>query len=418
MREKELNKSMEFNFACYNYYTLYISYVYAKILKRSNIKCNLFLYEFDIRFDGINTSFWDNVVIVNQQSCSVPFRTRLISSLRKSNHKHTRRYYGIFGIQALKKTINNNESVLIVFKDNDAIFATLIEGFKIITKNKGKVVLIEEGLGLYTKNSQFNRIYLNRKMLKVVYKIIGMSFFGAGRLKQGYHPDVDILLAKEPENLDAIQKENHLVIEQSRRMFTASNIQTFTHNFRDDSLRELSNNFWDAQYFYIGQPLVIDGVCSISEETEFLSRVFSTIPNDKFIIIKPHPREESKKYEAISRSRDNILVLSGALKELPVEIIYGFVKSTPVILTPYSSAYKTIKEVNQSSEVYLLYKLLNKPKLNQKLSNIDKYKDAKVLNSFEEIIQFSEKESVSSKHNVCISSEIFPEVEKLLEVLL
>lgn len=394
---------MEYNFLCYNYYTLFVSYIYSKELRIKGFKCNLIIFQFEIEFNGINESNWDKVIYVNAYEYRIPLRTKLISSIRKSNHDVNRRYYGIFGAKALTKVVKNRKDVLVVFKDNDAIFASVIEKFKSLTKNQGKVVLIEEGLALYTASKPRKYIFSNKFILKRIRSILGISIFGIGQLKQGYHPEVDILLAKEIDYLDSIQKYNRIIIPQSKCIFSNKNNVSFVDSvFKYINISNKVKILSKCEYLFIGQPLAIDSVCSCTEEINFLRKVFSILPSGTNILIKPHPRENTSKYKEINREFNNISILDGVLAELPAEVIYGLMENNPIVLTAYSSAYKNIQQNYQMSKIYLLYKLLNKSNLNSQLTKATS--DATIIESLSDLASII-NDTVSVKRNQEIIKE-------------
>lgn len=406
---------MEYNFLCYNFYTLFISYIYSKELRNKGMKCNLILFQYEIQFNNINEGVWDKVIHVDDYNYKAPLRTRIISSIRKSSHINTRRYYGNFGAQALKSVIKNKNDVLVVFKDNDAIFASVIEKFKSITKNNGKIVLIEEGLALYTASKSRKGIYGNKLILKVVRNLIGISIFGTGQLEQGYHPEIDILLAKETDHLDNIQKNNRIIIPQSKGVFSKKNVNSFINSmFTYSDVINKVNTLSKYDYLFIGQPLATDRVCSPAEELDFLRKIFFTLPSSDLILIKPHPREDPQKYHDISKLSSNITILDGLLSELPVEVIYGLLNSNPIVLTAYSSAYKNIQQNHKKVATYLLFKLLNKPGLNLKLSKLSESFDTIIIEKETELASINCVSLNIEEDQEIINEDKLPEIEMLI----
>jgi len=409
---------MKFYFLCYNYYTYYVSSLYARYLRKKGHKCLLFLYEYEVSFVDINEGLWDEVIYIRHGKYKVPRRAKFLSFIRGGTHGYSRRYFGTYGVQELKKYIKETEkNILVVYKDNDVIFASAIEKFKLLTNYKGKVVLIEEGLALYVKSLEMSFIYRNKFLLQGLHFLLGLSFFGTGRLKQGYHPELDVIIAKEKEKLDAIQQKK-VGIPQTKDLFTNQYIEMFLKeaiNITDLS----SENLLKFDYLYIGQPLAADNVCSYEEEILFLESIFSKIPKEKQIAIKPHPRDDIEKYCRMKNKFDNLVILEDTLLKLPVEIVYGMISGNPIVLTPYSSAYKTIHENYSSSNTYLLYKLLGKEDLNNKLSGTFNFDELlNVPTSNEEYLKLIFRESKVFEKRMRSTTNIKLEIDTLIKWLL
>jgi hypothetical protein len=410
---------MYFHFLCYNYYTFYVSYLYAKNLKKKGYKCLLYLYEYEISFSDINEEFWDEIIYIQPNNYKVPIRTKLISNIKASSHGNIRRYYGYFGVQELKRSVNvTNKNILIVYKDNDAIFASAIEGFKLITKNHGEVVLIEEGMALYVKGKKRGPLYGNRILLQILRLIFGISFYGKGGLKQGYHPEINILIAKDIENLDHTQLENKLIIPQSKSLFTQQNIDLFIKEALKNDFNSSNVAQLEFDYFYVGQPLSNDNICSIKDEILLLEKIFSNIPTHKNVVIKPHPRDDLKKYIGIKEKFKNVTVLEGKIAHLPAEIVFGMLSGRPIVLTPFSSAYKTIFENYITSNIYLLFKLLRNEMLDGMIcDNIDINDRIMIPNDDEEYKKLIQVGAVSNNVATVTIKEIEEEIEMLVNHL-
>lgn len=285
----------------------------------------------------------NNVFIIN----SLSSRKKNILRINKSIKEDVSRIIG-----SLK---GFEFSEIITFNDVSPITQQLITGFKI----KIDVSVIEEGIGLYRDT---------KKRLRFMHSIFGKLLFGINYedvKRIGEYSKTTKILCHNPEFLSEIQKKKEIKVLPRIKFKDLS---------EDFNLECISNSYW-----FIGQPLVEDGVIGLKEYMEKLEKVMSIcIKNNVLFIIKPHPREDTSKYEALTHKFNMKLIYE---KDIPIELLIGSSDSGKVF-TIYSSAALNIA-IGFDIDVYMIYEIFNiEPNIPKELLRISK---VKYINNWDEL---------------------------------
>lgn len=208
---------------------------------------------------------------------------------------------------------------IIVFNDVDPVVQWILH--RLTYKN---AIVVEEGIGLYRDI---------RKQNEVVFRFLGKILFGfdfENLTRIGTSKSITYIHCAHPERLNAVQKTKR-IIKQEKTDF--SNIA------KELNIKQYNNRNW-----FIGQPLVEDGVLTEIEYKRIIRKIFEIkgIDEDKWII-KPHPREDISKYEEFDK---NAIIIQDY--EIPVELLINN-ESLLDVYTLYSSAIlslSSIKNVN------------------------------------------------------------------------
>jgi len=292
---------MKYYFACYNYFTLYIAFVYTTMLQKEGHNCILIYQEHITPIPAATETVWDQVFLVNS-IVSKDIRLKLFRQFLK--HKEIKRAHEIEYAYNYKKLLTkiireNENSTLYCFKDNNCMDATLIELYKQRTKGKGSVILIEEGMAIYATGSEPSVFYSN-PFIRLARCIVGISTFAIKpKYPQGYHPDIDKIICNAPNCLDHYKKAHYLCMKLPDFMFVNENIRGFIHGFLGYTIEEISI-FNDCSYLYITQPLDKDSDVSTSNECDkILIETAKSIGPEIKMLIKLHPREKKDRYDHI-----------------------------------------------------------------------------------------------------------------------
>lgn len=283
----------------------------------------------------VNSTFGKNVIVTpdfyyykkNPQKFIIRFRKDM-SNIRQSFKN---------------ATVND----IVVFNDVDPMSQWLIKNIG----NSGKVILIEEGIGLY-RDTVKNHPLLFKLSSKVLF---GFYYENINRI--GESTAVDIIKCRHANQLNKKQSLGKEILEykiDESRLFNISNYESPV----------------DGDWF-IGQPLVEDGVMDIDDYLEFIEKILiKRKDHTKKLIIKPHPRENVKKYDCFI---DNPYLIICNENTLPIEImLLGNVAKK--VFTIFSSAIINISEL-PNVRSYALFNLtrnnINIPTRLFEMSNIE-----------------------------------------------
>jgi hypothetical protein len=348
-------------FICYNYLTLYKAiYNIRNIYK--NDDC-VIIYRTSVSELPQNIKRHFNIIEIkiNDKTIIKPLKEYIVEGKWISLIKKT--------IKVIRKEVNDNELVrLVVFKDNEKMESTFIEEFKKFSNGKGSVVLIEEGIGLYLKSNQPQKLGYKYKILQ---KIFGLSKYFLNNYPQGYNPLVDKIVCSDVEKLNQIKGREGLRIISQKGIFTFDNAEFFLVNILGYKMCQI-NVYKSFKVVYLTQPTQEIGLTEENEEK--IIKKLSQILGEK-IIIKRHQRDNR-----IIKYKDNskIFDFENEMSNIPFECIYSIMDS-PIIVTFYSSAYANVLEDNPTAKVLLLYKLLNNPVLNDRMKSLLKQLDNRII---------------------------------------
>lgn len=326
---------MKYVFVCGNIYHLYLSNVYRNYLL-SLKDCRVDLILSNDKFDNVAelNSGWSNVYPVNKKVTKGKLDSIYILSQMKKTRKK------------LKSIYKNNENICtIVFIDHTPVNRTIIKFMKELNTNN-KVLLVEEGLGLYTDKDSTSK----KSLIKgYVYKLFGID--GPSNMIQGENPRVDAIIAKNIQLISKTKKEGKKLIQQSEGIFSQKYIEDFSKVYFGNRNTTLKANL-QYDFIYIGQNL------GIENESIAIKNILKLIPSNKSILIKPHPREDVNKYQDILRNLKNCRLIDNCFMQFPVELITQLL-SINCVLTPYSSAGLNLKQINNKLSIIYLFKIFN-----------------------------------------------------------
>lgn len=226
--------------------------------------------------------------------------------------------------RALKNVSINN---IYIFNDAEPYGQFLFKKFK----NSNHCIL-EEGIGLY--NNMYHRDWLK----KLVY---GKLFFGYWYnivRRIGEYKHTNIIYAKDSKLLSSKQLEKKVVFENYDKI---------------DKLLQDSNEKIKRKVWFISQPLVEDEICDEKIYDDFFnSFVEIASRNNIKIALKPHPREDIKKY---SKYSNNIEMIDK--KTIPFELLLDTSEQV-YLFTISSSAVFKFSKIN-NVEIYFLHELID-----------------------------------------------------------
>lgn len=328
-------------FICYNYLTLYKALYTIK----HNYKDNETIIIFRETVSPIpkNLKTYTKVYNINK---SKMFSNKIIDKLRII--KKT--------VEIIKKeTVNIDNIDFIVFKDNELIESTLIEKVKKLDIKSKKILLIEEGLGIYEKEAK-----QEKRNLKILLKNKVLNFFDYHIYDkpQGYNPLVDEIICSDDKLLKKIKGELNLNIFKHSNMFSQEEVMFFVVNILGYEL-SIFEKYKNYEVVFLSQPLKEIGITDRENK-----RIFSVL-SLKPCLIKRHPRESDELYVS---SNKNIVELDNKLNEIPFECLYTMFNS-PIVITYFSSSYKNILMNHSNAKVISLYKLLNNQRVNNNMKN-------------------------------------------------
>ena len=299
------------------------------LIEKNNFIKNEFIYHI------IEKYFLDNyeIVISYKELLKKPFKVK--ENLKKLKHITIEKY---------------KFEKIYAFNDSDPIIQYIFAN----QKGDSKCIILEEGIGLY--NDLHNRKYFIKKAIGRF--VLGKWYQVIRRI--GTYKYTSTIYAKNIKYLNAKQKEKETI------------------NYAYQELRELiekekigveNQNLW-----FIGQPLVEDGICTEKEYIEFLSRIINIFGKKK-ILVKVHPREDIKKYE-IYKEKINIYENSS----IPLELLISSTRDVNMLTISSSS----LINCSDGVKVFFLYKLFNKglsfpEKLVKNKINV------KIINNWEEL---------------------------------
>ena len=249
-------------------------------------------------------------------------------------------------IREASRIVNHiSPSTVIMFKDNDPITCKIIE---IASKKATKIVLVQEGLGIYRLPS------LNvKKMLQTKAPFL-LGYPKVYSWVQGMNPHVDVIAVTDRKKLSKTKQKNKTIIDIPNILPPSPILHQF--------IQSVSSSFSPVQkldaniILYLGQPLSRLGMAK-QEEDLFLESLLTSLKNTKYtIVIKPHPNDDLSKY--LKYKSKEIIILDPVL---PAEFLPLYMK-VDYVLTVYSSAADNIASWYKIPAIYL-HEILNKQRL-------------------------------------------------------
>ena len=403
---------MKFIFFAYNFYTLYLSYVYSKELKKMDVPSELLWRETLTKLPkGAYTAIWDSIKIIHLPHEEFSWIRRFASTF-----KITDLFDKLVTFTYLVKYFllsKEAQFYLVVFKDDNPFDKIAINFFKGRSFLK-KIVLIEEGTDLYSekklggKQSFKQRLKNNCIMSVKPYHI-----------NQGENSKVDIIIANFPELLSSKKTANKKYYTHPGSVFSKKNSINFLKDLfllkENDLLKQDRIN-----YLYVGQPLAEDGWITSSKELDAIKQLATHLSSNGTLIIKPHIRDPKNKYDHIINEFSNVISLEDNLSLLPVELLFDLL-GRPIFMTPFSSAGINIALSDENALVFFIFKLFSLNTITNELPILVKspLSNIKVINNYkemqEEIHQYREGVFVQQNQN---NSQHKSEFSRLLSMVI
>lgn len=239
-------------------------------------------------------------------------------------------YTLLFNFTDLGRSINTGARIFI-YNENDPISRQAIR-----KRKETKIILVEEGMGTWNDSEYGNKDYYSNA-------IIGFP---------------DIFKQNHPNFIG-----NTIKLEYSE-MFSQNNAKDFL-----EFINQSTQADYQVDILFLGDINEIS--LSAQEEEEKLYAFFGKLPKKVKILIKPHPRENSEKYEKIISDYSNIKIIENNAKKLPIEIFISYV-NPKIVLTPYSSAACYIALIHKEINVFYLYKVSEIGYRNIDMGNVEK----------------------------------------------
>lgn len=231
------------------------------------------------------------------------------------------------------KALLNDQQICNIYSFNDV--DPVSQWLQANINHFGKVYIVEEGIGLYRDTKKRHEI-----LFKCVGKILfGYTFQNVKRIGESKYTDV--IICQEREKLSDLQKTKE-VSPMYPIDFSAL-------------ASEVGIQRYYCRNWFIGQPLVEDGVITNEEYIGFLRTLICNDLLDSELMIKPHPREKIEKYRALQKM---YAVKICSIKEIPVELLIDNSRQT-IVYTLYSSAVRNFSNV-KNVEVRVMFKKVPK----------------------------------------------------------
>ena len=217
----------------------------------------------------------------------------------------------------LRQLVQNTqeEFTLVVFRDNEAPEATLIEKAMRHFPKRFHLWIIEEGVGLYrTDRPLIQGVWLK----KWLFRLLGISTYALRKVSQGEHPKVEKVICQQPEW--AAEKFAGKDIEQQIPVF----VPEFNPRFAAYVLGSAPEN---SRYDYVFLTVPCQNVAASVENfyaryEAFLECLVRYATKNGRLLIKCHPRDtyNYQKYAQIP----NVRVCSALENQVPFECLYAY----------------------------------------------------------------------------------------------
>ena len=340
----------EIIFSCFTPYQLLTSMYYAykiKGVKKTLIFKNFSDYKIDEKF---YFKFFDNIYIIPYYDSD----NKILKQVKKM-------YYSgyLFFLSNIYKYIKNKKNIiLMIFSDQEATTNKIIN---CLNNDTNVIILVEEGLGIYTKKKYIRP--LRTKIVDFLCGICTTEYIGD-------YEGISKVIAKDPNKVDERFQKNILLKETD-----------CLHDYDFINQIELDIDDFDAltdTILFLGEPIKELNI-SEKEYTSLLNEILEKFGGKYKIIIKPHPREDISFYRKF-----NDLIVIDKFKWVPVELLvlkYGF----NIVFSICSAASVNIAKLNSDIQIYLLYKIFNLNIFNNINFDFNDIKNIKVVNNVNDI---------------------------------
>lgn len=266
-----------------------------------------------------------NYHIITKEEC---FRSTSGLCLNYINRLKTDKTLSTKIVKIIKSESQNDEICYVVFRDNwdrDVLTINLVKE----TFDNCKIILIEEGLGLYATNasSKPNAFYLCKIML---HHVMGVPTYSLKGFAHGLYPGIDEIICNKPELLYRRVKNPRVAIKKEIELYNKLNCRSFVNDILKLEIPEAT-----YKYVFLTQPLfsTYDNE-SGKRYGEFLTQIFSIVRKYGSLLIKPHPKDNWDYSPYLS---DEVDLCNSHLIKCPFECLMGYY-GNPQTITLYSSA--------------------------------------------------------------------------------
>lgn len=228
----------------------------------------------------------------------------------------------------------NEDNVLIIFRDNEVQETTFISRVKKLSNKKVEIWLMEEGSGLYA----FRRPEVRyRNLKKLIYTFARCSLESlASNFTQGMNPHIKKVICTKPREF--LNKRNNVVAEQMIDVFTPE-----FNNYLLGISRQLGvGSSIKYDYVFLTQPFhdFRDNYDRLVETHEMLLPiVFDILRKRGKTVIKLHPREQ---YDYAKFCGNGVDIPDEFIQQLPFECLMQTF-GNPQMISMFSSTCINIK---------------------------------------------------------------------------
>lgn len=227
---------------------------------------------------------------------------------------------------------NKNKTICFIFSDQECLsYKALVDLYK---KKDNVIILTEEGLGTYVKNS---KLPLKTMLINKILGINTLKYVGESN-------KYDYVFVKKPNKLEVDKFLDKKVILENEFFNDFNFINDLNINL--DSIL-LNNKF----ILFLGSP--IDQLkINKDEYVRIIKEIILKFNNQYRIVIKPHHMEDISIYNGL---KDIILI--DKYSWVPAELIVQ--KYNPIALFGiYSASIMNIAQLKPNLSIYLLYGIL------------------------------------------------------------
>ena len=346
-----------------------------------DINCNADMYIINTPYHLLLTSFLkkDNDIIILNSSLNIDkkgfirlildtkFKKNLIITI-KSLKKYNRNVFMIYRLlksqtnRIISETKNIKLSNIIMFNDVIPINQNIINEIKC----EDHVIIVEEGIGLYRDM---------KKQLNFIYSLFGKILFG--------------IHFQNVKRIGEYKKTTKIICNYPKLLSDKQKVKTI-ENFKTIDFKKIGEELGIYTFrkcnWFIGQPLVEDNVLEEKIYLAILEKIIKKISSDENkLIIKPHPREDVKKYKYLEKKYSLEIYKD---KDIPIELLIQN-DSTVKIYTAFSSAALNLSS-QFSCNVFMLFDLFE---IDPNIPDVIlKSLPIKILSSWDELIQINKEE--------------------------
>ncbi|MBO8157760.1 MAG: hypothetical protein H0Z32_15135 [Bacillaceae bacterium] len=330
---------------------LYKSFIISKLLKKTgsdliidliNIEDTMNKYQEIL--NGKKTP-WHNIYFLNCQNRL--YQTKKIKQLKfilKSNSF------------AKKYILDKKPHILVSFIDHHFFNAKFIDIYK-KQINKGKYILVEEGIAPYIKANYHKKTGFLKQGIK---KLIGVG--NIKNLSQGRVFSPNVALVSDMRSLSKGYAMGAKLIEMPKGPFPLSITNEFNQLIESDQKILMLNTVRNS-FLFLSQPLSEDKLFTFEEEKQFIRELGKIIKTyDLKIFVKLHPRD-SKKKEKIYNDAGFFCLKD--LSDVPIETLFS-IGVPKAVLTYFSSAAVNYNIRNNGFVIWLEEIFCRKKNIRQK----------------------------------------------------